>query len=90
MNAVIRQNLPAETELMAPQEAIEAGAMALFGEKYGDSVRVLTLGKALSGEGGLFGGALRRHPRGAHRRHRPLQDRLRSRASPRACAASRR
>ncbi|WP_334164259.1 alanine--tRNA ligase [Phenylobacterium sp.] len=51
VNAVIRQNLPAETKSMKPQEAIEAGAMALFGEKYGDSVRVLTLGKALDGEG---------------------------------------
>jgi alanyl-tRNA synthetase len=51
VNAVIRQNLPAETKNMAPQEAIEAGAIALFGEKYGDSVRVLTLGHALHGEG---------------------------------------
>ena len=51
VNAVIRQNLPAQIKTMAPQEAIEAGAIALFGEKYGDSVRVLTLGKALSGEG---------------------------------------
>jgi alanyl-tRNA synthetase len=51
VNAVVRQNLPAETKSMRPQEAIEAGAMALFGEKYGDSVRVLTLGRALSGEG---------------------------------------
>ncbi len=51
VNAVIRQNLAAETKLMAPQEAIEAGAMALFGEKYGDSVRVLTLGHALGGDG---------------------------------------
>jgi alanyl-tRNA synthetase len=50
VNAVIRQNLPARTELMAPQEAIEAGAIALFGEKYGDEVRVLTLGRALTGE----------------------------------------
>jgi alanyl-tRNA synthetase len=50
VNAVIRQNLPARTEEMAPQQAIEAGAMALFGEKYGDSVRVLTLGRDL-GEG---------------------------------------
>jgi len=51
VNAVVRQNLPAETQLMAPQQAIEKGAMALFGEKYGDSVRVLTLGRALDGEG---------------------------------------
>jgi alanyl-tRNA synthetase len=51
VNAVIRQNLPAKTENMAPQAAIEAGAVALFGEKYGDSVRVLTLGHALAGEG---------------------------------------
>ena len=51
VNAVIRQNVPADTREMAPQAAIEAGAVALFGEKYGDSVRVLTLGKALEGEG---------------------------------------
>jgi alanyl-tRNA synthetase len=48
VNAVIRQNLPARTELMAPQAAIEAGAVALFGEKYGDEVRVLTLGRSLT------------------------------------------
>jgi len=51
VNAVIRQNLPADTREMTPEAAIEAGAMALFGEKYGDSVRVLTLGEALEGEG---------------------------------------
>jgi len=50
VNAVIRQNLPAETKLMAPQEAIEAGAVALFGEKYGDEVRVLTLGRSLTSD----------------------------------------
>ncbi len=47
VNAVIRQNIPAETKMMAPEAAIEAGAVALFGEKYGDEVRVLTLGRAL-------------------------------------------
>ena len=51
VNAVIRQNLPARTESMAPADAIEAGAVALFGEKYGEVVRVLTLGRALKGEG---------------------------------------
>ena len=51
VNAVIRQNLPARTEEMAPEQAIEAGAMALFGEKYGDSVRVLTLGQSLTEDG---------------------------------------
>jgi alanyl-tRNA synthetase len=51
VNAVIRQNLPADTKEMSPQAAIDAGAVALFGEKYGDSVRVLTLGRALDGEG---------------------------------------
>jgi alanyl-tRNA synthetase len=49
VNAVIRQNAPAETREMAPEAAIEAGAMALFGEKYGDSVRVLRLGNAFTG-----------------------------------------
>jgi alanyl-tRNA synthetase len=47
VNAVIRQNLPAKTEEMAPDDAIAAGAVALFGEKYGETVRVLTLGRAL-------------------------------------------
>jgi len=45
VNAIIQQNSNAETKLMAPDAAIEAGAMALFGEKYGDEVRVLALGE---------------------------------------------
>jgi alanyl-tRNA synthetase len=51
VNAVIRQNRPAETKLMSAADAIAAGAMALFGEKYGDEVRVLALGRALDGDG---------------------------------------
>jgi alanyl-tRNA synthetase len=51
VNAVIRQNRSARTEEMAPEAAIAAGAVALFGEKYGESVRVLTLGEALEGDG---------------------------------------
>ncbi|GHA97571.1 alanine--tRNA ligase [Algimonas arctica] len=49
VNAVIQQNAESSTRLMAPEAAIEAGAMALFGEKYGDEVRVLALGKDTDG-----------------------------------------
>jgi alanyl-tRNA synthetase len=45
VNAQIRGNEPVTTRLMTPDEAIEAGAMALFGEKYGDEVRVLSMGR---------------------------------------------
>jgi len=44
VNQVILQNSAATTELMNPEAAMAAGAMALFGEKYGDEVRVLSLG----------------------------------------------
>ena len=44
VNAQIRANAPAETRLMSYDAALEAGAMALFGEKYADEVRVLSLG----------------------------------------------
>jgi alanyl-tRNA synthetase len=46
VNLHIRENGDVSTRLMTPQDAIEAGAMALFGEKYGDEVRVLSMGKA--------------------------------------------
>ena len=46
VNAEIRANLPVGTRLMTPDAAIEAGALALFGEKYGDEVRVLSMGRA--------------------------------------------
>ncbi len=44
VNARIRLNTPVDTRLMTPDEAIENGAMALFGEKYGDEVRVVSMG----------------------------------------------
>jgi alanyl-tRNA synthetase len=44
VNAEIRANAPVTTRLMTPDDAIAAGAMALFGEKYGDEVRVLSMG----------------------------------------------
>jgi alanyl-tRNA synthetase len=45
VNAEIRRNAPAEIRLMSYDDAIASGAMALFGEKYGDEVRVLSLGE---------------------------------------------
>jgi alanyl-tRNA synthetase len=48
VNAVIRQNSDVATRLMPTADAIAAGAAALFGEKYGDEVRVLTMGEAES------------------------------------------
>ena len=44
VNAQIRANLPVDTRIMAIDEAKSAGAMALFGEKYGEKVRVLSMG----------------------------------------------
>ena len=44
VNAFVRQNTPVETRIMTPDEAREIGARALFGEKYGDEVRVVAMG----------------------------------------------
>jgi alanyl-tRNA synthetase len=45
VNAEIRRNSKVDTRLMKHDEAIKAGAMALFGEKYGDEVRVVGMGE---------------------------------------------
>ncbi|MFO8026012.1 alanine--tRNA ligase [Thiohalophilus sp.] len=45
VNEHIRRNHPVETQVMAPDAAVAAGAMALFGEKYGEAVRVLRMGE---------------------------------------------
>jgi alanyl-tRNA synthetase len=50
VNAEIRANEAVSTRLMTPDDAVAAGALALFGEKYGDEVRVLAMGRA--GQGG--------------------------------------
>ncbi|MBL4816175.1 MAG: alanine--tRNA ligase, partial [Shewanella sp.] len=44
VNAQITNNAEVITRLMEPEAAVEAGAMALFGEKYGDEVRVVSMG----------------------------------------------
>ena len=49
VNAEIRHNEQVSTRLMTPDDAIAAGAMALFGEKYGDEVRVLSMGRVSAG-----------------------------------------
>jgi alanyl-tRNA synthetase len=45
VNAQIRGNSEVTTRLMDPQEAVKTGAMALFGEKYGSEVRVVSMGR---------------------------------------------
>jgi len=45
VNAQIRANNAVSAQIMAKDDAVKAGAMALFGEKYGDEVRVLTMGE---------------------------------------------
>ncbi len=64
VNEQVRGNGPVLTRLMTPDEAIAEGAMALFGEKYGDEVRVVSMGQDADGTyslelcGGTHVGAL--------------------------------
>ena len=51
VNDFIRQNSTVETRVMTPDDARGLGAQALFGEKYGDEVRVVSMGKAPTGKG---------------------------------------
>jgi alanyl-tRNA synthetase len=51
VNRFIRQNTAVETRIMTPDDARGLGAQALFGEKYGDEVRVVSMGKAQTGKG---------------------------------------
>ncbi|WP_291735263.1 alanine--tRNA ligase, partial [Leisingera sp. F5] len=51
VNDFIRQNTPVSTRIMTPDDARDLGAQALFGEKYGDEVRVVSMGRAATGKG---------------------------------------
>ncbi|WP_101066316.1 alanine--tRNA ligase [Roseovarius salinarum] len=55
VNAHIRENAPVETRIMALDDAREVGAQALFGEKYGDEVRVVSMGADEGSGKGLDG-----------------------------------
>ena len=50
VNAQVRANASVGTQLMTQEEAVDQGAMALFGEKYGDEVRVVSMGAEINGK----------------------------------------
>ena len=92
-NDIVLQNAPVTTRLMALDDARASGARALFGEKYGDEVRVVAMGENPAGRGNALGWSVElcggTHV-AAHRRHRPDHGASATAASPPACAASRR
>ncbi|MGJ8611728.1 MAG: alanine--tRNA ligase, partial [Octadecabacter sp.] len=51
VNEMVRQNTTVDTRIMTPDDARAIGAQALFGEKYGDEVRVVSMGRADTGKG---------------------------------------
>ena len=71
-----RENQPVGTRLMTPDDAVAAGALALFGEKYGDEVRVLSMG---TGDGASYSVELCGGTHVSARATQPVQDRLRKR-----------
>ena len=50
VNSMVNKKTDVKTRLMTPKEAVENGALALFGEKYGDEVRVLSMGDEKNGK----------------------------------------
>ena len=70
-NDIVLQNSPVTTRLMALDDARASGARALFGEKYGDEVRVVAMGEGIRQYARLVGRTVRRHACQAHRRYRP-------------------
>ena len=80
VNERIRTNAEVGTRLLTPDRAVAEGALALFGEKYGDEVRVVSMGGAIDGEDRAYlGRAVRRHACPPHRRYRVVQDYRRDR-----------
>ncbi len=77
VNARVRENSEVTTRLMTPDAAVEMGAMALFGEKYGEEVRVVCDGRARRKQGCLVDRVVWWDACPAHRRHRVFQDPVR-------------